>query len=142
MLDTARYTNLDQLAGRLHQTIDRLICGHFSEFSAAKTWSPAVNAYRLADRIEVCVELAGVDRESIQVTVDNGRLLIRGFRQPPEPPCQEGQPVQILAMEIDYGPFERGIALPKQVDAQKIAAEHRNGLLWIRLPLKPSQRSK
>jgi HSP20 family molecular chaperone IbpA len=38
-------------------------------------------------------------------------------------------------MEIDYGPFEREIVLPGDVDVNKARAEQKNGLLWISLPL-------
>jgi HSP20 family molecular chaperone IbpA len=44
--------------------------------------------------------------------------------------------VQLLAMEIDYGPFEREVLLPASVDIDNVHAEQRNGLLWISLPLK------
>ena len=46
--------------------------------------------------------------------------------------------MQMIAMEIDYGPFEREIALPDQVEAKKVHAEQKNGFLWIHLPLKKS----
>jgi HSP20 family molecular chaperone IbpA len=39
-------------------------------------------------------------------------------------------------MEIDYGPFEREVILPADVEVNKAHAEQRNGLLWISLPLK------
>jgi HSP20 family molecular chaperone IbpA len=44
--------------------------------------------------------------------------------------------VRLLAMEIDYGPFEREVALPAEVEVDQASAEQRNGLLWISLPLK------
>jgi len=46
--------------------------------------------------------------------------------------------MQMIAMEIDYGPFERGVRLPGEVDVTKVRAEQKNGLLWIHLPLKKS----
>jgi len=54
----------------------------------------------------------------------------------PEPTHAEGRAVQLLAMEIDYGPFEREVHLPEVVDIERVHAEQRNGLLWISLPLK------
>ena len=44
----------------------------------------------------------------------------------------------MIAMEIDYGPFEREVRLPDEVDVKKVHAEQKNGLLWIHLPLKKS----
>jgi HSP20 family molecular chaperone IbpA len=42
----------------------------------------------------------------------------------------------MLALEIDYGPFERRVELPAEVDVEQARAEQENGLLWIYLPLK------
>jgi len=39
-------------------------------------------------------------------------------------------------MEIDYGPFERMLELPAEVDPERVNAEHREGLLWVYLPLR------
>ena len=64
------------------------------------------------------------------------RLIVRGVRDVPEPTHAEGRAVQLLAMEIDYGPFEREVRLPASVDIDNVHAEQRNGLLWISLPLK------
>ena len=44
--------------------------------------------------------------------------------------------VQMLALEIDYGSFEREFELPAEVDVKQSRAEQENGLLWIHLPLK------
>jgi HSP20 family protein len=46
--------------------------------------------------------------------------------------------MQMIAMEIDYGPFEREVRLPDEVDVNKVHADQKNGLLWIHLPLRKS----
>jgi HSP20 family protein len=84
----------------------------------------------------VSVEPAGVDPSGIDLTVESERLILRGVRDVPEPTHAEGRAVQLLAMEIDYGPFEREMRLPALVDIEKVHAEQRNGFLWISLPLK------
>ena len=68
--------------------------------------------------------------------VEPRRVVIRGTRELPEPPCGDGCAVQVLALEIDYGPFEREVRLPLEVDVEQSSAEQENGLLWIYLPLK------
>jgi len=78
----------------------------------------------------------GAGTDLIDLRIDGQRLVIRGMRQQPEPRESEGPPVQILALEIDHGPFEREIVLPPDVDAERVQAEQRNGLLWISLPLR------
>lgn len=101
----------------------------------AVPWSPAVNAYRCADRYVICVELAGVHKDSIEIEIEPRRLRLRGQRPPPEPTCDPNQPPQVLALEIDYGAFARDIALPESVDPDRSTAEQRQGMLWISLPL-------
>lgn len=64
--------------------------------------------------------------------------MIRGTRELPEPTGDEGCAKQLLAMEIDYGPFERELAFPVDVEFDQAHAEQRNGLLWISLPVKDS----
>lgn len=100
------------------------------------SWQPAINAYRCEDNIRICVDLAGVDRSDIELTVEPKRVTIRGTRELPEPTDVEDSTVQMMIMEIDYGPFERTVGLPEEIDTNKAKAEQRNGLLWISLPLK------
>src|SRR5215510_11762640 len=105
-------------------------------FTGSTGWHPAVNAFRCGQHFIVCVELAGVERSAIDVRAEARRLIIRGTRPLPEPSCDEEPAAQILALEIDHGPFERVLELPVEVEHQRVSAEFRNGLLWIKLPLR------
>jgi HSP20 family protein len=135
-MDPTRGIKLRWLHGALHDVTYELARSRFSQF-APHTWEPAINAYRCESCIRICVDLAGVDRSQIDLTIEPRRLIIRGARELPEPTHAEGRAVQLLAMEIDYGPFEREVSLPAEVEIDKAHAEPRNGLLWISLPLKP-----
>jgi HSP20 family protein len=99
-------------------------------------WRPAINAFQCDKGIRICVDLAGVDRSQVDLTIESQRLAIRGTRQAPEPAEDEDRAVQMIAFEIDYGPFERILELPLKVDVARASAEQRNGLLWIELPFK------
>jgi HSP20 family protein len=134
-MDPNRNVKLRWAHGMLHDVTSELARLHFSRVGS-HTWEPAINAYRCDKCIRVCVDLAGVDRSRIDLTVEPERLILRGVRDVPEPTHDEGRAVQLLAMEIDYGPFEREVRLPASVDIEKVHAEQRNGLLWISLPLK------
>ena len=107
---------------------------HFSDFRAPRAWQPNVNAYRCEHCLRICVDLAGVDRGAIELVLVPGRLTISGRRALPEPSHGEGHAMQVLAMEIDHGPFERVIDLPHGIEPARVTAEQRNGLLWITLP--------
>jgi HSP20 family protein len=102
----------------------------------AHKWQPPINAFRCDTAVKICVDLAGVEKASIELTVEARRIVLSGTRETPEPADGEGRAVQVLALEIDYGPFERAVELPAEVDVEGAHAEHENGLLWIHLPLK------
>ena len=125
------------LHGALHDVTSELGRSRFSHF-APQVWVPAINAYRCNKCVRICVELAGVDRSLIDLTVESRRVIIRGTRELPEPKESEDRPLQLLAMEIDYGWFEREVPLLSEVEVDQASAEQRNGLLWISLPLKKS----
>ncbi|HEX4666569.1 MAG TPA: Hsp20/alpha crystallin family protein [Chthoniobacterales bacterium] len=99
-------------------------------------WRPAINAFQCDKGMRICVDLAGVDRSQVDLTIEPQRLAIRGTRQAPEPADDEDRAVQMIAFEIDYGPFERILELPLQVDVAQASAEQRNGFLWIELPFR------
>ena len=99
-------------------------------------WRPAINAFQCDTGLRICVDLAGVDRTQVELTVEPQRVVLRGTREAPEPTSDEGRAVQMIAFEIDYGPFERVVELPSAVDVDEAQAEQRNGFLWIELPFK------
>lgn len=114
---------------RVSRTVTRV----FGAVSAECGWTPSLNCYESPGMLYVCVELAGVDRDTIQVRVEPGRLTIHGHRATPEPPTDATH--RIHCMEIDAGPFERTLALPPTVKLDRVSSKYRDGLLWIELPL-------
>ena len=129
------FDHLERLQRQLGRVALQLTTVHFSPFGDAERWRPALNAYRCADHFVVYVDLAGVDKSTIKVFADKRRLSVRGSRPTPEPPCDQPQSVQILEMEIDYGPFHRTLELPAEIDPDGVRAEYRDGLLWLHLPV-------
>ena len=127
---------LNQLHGRLGDLVYQFTKVQFSHSPAPDTWSPAVNAYRCPKGFAICVDLAGVPKESIQVQVHQRKVRIEGNRQVPEPKGKDEEPVQILAMEIDAGRFSREIVLSADVEADAVRAEYQEGYLWIYLPFR------
>jgi HSP20 family protein len=99
-------------------------------------WHPAINAFQCEKGLRICVDLAGVDRSEVDLSIEPQRVMIRGTRQAPEPTASEGRAVQMIAFEIDYGPFERIIELPLPINVDLAKAEQRNGFLWIELPFR------
>jgi HSP20 family protein len=127
---------LNQLHGRLGDLVYQFTKVQFSHSPATETWRPAINAYRCPKGFAICVDLAGVPKDSIQVEVHKRKLRIEGQREVPEPKGKDEEPVQILAMEIDAGRFAREIVLPAEVESDAVKAEYKDGYLWIYLPFR------
>jgi HSP20 family protein len=135
MIETAQRDELQQLAGRVNRVVNQLWQLHFGEFCPVESWSPSINIYQLEKRLEVCVDLAGLEPSAIDVRVEAGRLTIRGFRPAPEPRAAQ-ETMRILTMEIDHGAFCRIISLSEHVDLARIKTDYTNGFLWVRLPFR------
>lgn len=116
----------------LHTT--RLEAQVFGAISAEQVWTPAVNVYECGAALHVCVELAGVRRETMSVSVQSGRLTIEGRREVPEPEAAAAQCIR--EMEIDHGLFRRVLTLSDSIDHKTVKSEYRDGMLWIILPVK------
>lgn len=93
-------------------------------------WIPNADVYETPDRLIVKMELAGISREDLEVTLVDRQLVVRGNR--PDP-CRHGK-CSFRQMEIDYGRFERRIVIPRSVDGQRVMATYRNGFLHVELP--------
>ncbi len=95
------------------------------------TWVPPVDIYENGNQeLVLKAELPEMTKDDIELTVDNGTLTIRGERK------FEGElkEEQFHRIERRYGTFSRSFSLPPAVDATKVSAEYRNGVLTIRLP--------
>jgi HSP20 family protein len=77
-------------------------------------------------------ELAGLSREDIDVTVENGTIVIKGEKKF-DPAVKEEH---YRRVERSYGTFHRSFTLPNTVDAAKVSAEFKNGVLTIVLPFR------
>lgn len=135
MPKSIRTIRLQRLQGQLGDVAYELTKVDLAGLRTPHRWKPAINAYQCDKCLRVCVDLAGVDRAEIELEVAPGRLILRGNRTLPEPADTANPAMQVLAMEIDHGAFEREIAIPPEVDRRRVRAEQSNGLLWIYMPL-------
>ncbi|MBI5686374.1 MAG: Hsp20/alpha crystallin family protein [Verrucomicrobia bacterium] len=104
--------------------------GGAGEAGGAHQWIPSADVYETPERWVVKMEVAGINREDVEITLDDRTLVVRGCR--PDP-CRTGQ-CKFRQVEIDYGQFERRFIIPKSVDAERVTASYRNGFLVIELP--------
>jgi len=94
------------------------------------TWMPAVDIRETDDALLVSAELPGIAKEDVHVDVHDGVLSISGERKYEKDVKEEN----VHRTERSYGRFSRSFTLPHTVDANKVAAKMKDGMLEIRLP--------
>ena len=100
--------------------------------SGRSTWMPNTDVYESADQWIVKMELAGLDKENLEVTLHGRLLVVCGCR---EDTCRQRQRrCSFRQMEIDYGFFERRLVIPHAVDTKRVRAALHNGFLRVELP--------
>lgn len=95
-------------------------------------WIPVVDVIERKNEFLVRVELPGVEKEDVRVSVRKNTLIIEGERK--SPPEIKEKDVEYYLCESVYGKFHREISLPVPVEAEKIKAVFKNGVLEIELP--------
>ncbi len=113
-----------------HQIHTSLHLVRLSSASSNVEWAPNTDIYETETSFVVRMEIAGVSQEDVHVSMSERTLLVRGRR--PDP-CRTKR-CHFRQMEIDYGFFERRLAIPQTVNARKIKANCKNGFLTIELP--------
>ena len=96
------------------------------------SWTPAVDIYEVEGALVLKAEVPDLRREDIDVSVENHTLTIRGERKLDNDIKQEN----FHRIERAYGSFMRQFSLPPTVDSTKIAAEYKNGVLTVKLPVR------
>ena len=115
----------------LRREIDRLFEDTFQNGGDRAGWVPTVNIHETANEFAFEVELPGLKPEQVEVTCDNGVLMIRGERMDER---KEGEEGRYHLVERSYGSFSRSFQLPQGVDDDHIEASFENGLLHVRVP--------
>ena len=90
-------------------------------------WIPAADVYEDEREYLLALDLPGIDREGLDVSLDDGRLVIRGERK-----GQEG--LHARRTERPQGRFVRTFSLPDAVDRASISADYKDGVLLLHLP--------
>ena len=103
------------------------------ELTSRGNWVPPVDIYETAGHdLVIKAELPDVNREDVEVTVENNTLTLKGTKSLPTDVKEE----QFRRVERRYGSFARSFTLPNTVDATKVSAEYKNGVLTVKLPFR------
>lgn len=100
------------------------------DFGLVNGWSPALDIYQDKDDVIVKVELPGMKKEEISISMHEGMVSISGERKT-ETESKEGESFR---RERFYGKFHRTIALPTAVNPNKVKAAYKDGVLTVTLP--------
>ncbi|MBI5116853.1 Hsp20/alpha crystallin family protein [Candidatus Poribacteria bacterium] len=101
-------------------------------------WAPAIDMYEDENKVVVKAELPGLTDKDIDVNIMNGTLTVKGEKKKEEEKKEHG----FYRLERSYGAFSRSITLPAAVDAGKVTASFKNGILEIELPKKEEAKPK
>jgi HSP20 family protein len=110
------------------------------EASCETYWIPNTDVYIAENGLVIKVELAGIRREDLELSAEDQRLIISGYR----PDCcrATNAKCEFLVMEINYGPFESIIEVPGGYDLTGAKAIYQNGFLRIDVPKRNHPRTK
>jgi HSP20 family protein len=139
-----------QMMRRMQEDMDRMF-GHFfggsgglglTSPAAGQQWAPSVDVSQTEREWCIEADLPGVDKDQIEVQVQQGHLLLRAEmrqEQADEPEGdeqqqREGAQRQYQRRERRYGFFERVLSLPENVDQENIHCDFRNGVLTVHIP--------
>lgn len=98
-------------------------------------WTPAADVYNREQEYLIMIDLPGIEREALELSLDNDRLVVRGLRTI--------EPNTAQRPERRHGRFLRRFGpLPSTVDQAAITAEYKDGVLMVRLPKRQEQKAR
>ena len=131
--DVSPWSPFDQLLS-LQNELNRLMRFPHGEFPRPSEffsgWVPPLDFYEDKDNFIVKIELPGMKKEAIEISLHDGALTITGERNPAE----EYREVETFRSERFQGRFHRTLSLPKPVNPDQVKAAYVNGILTVTLP--------
>jgi HSP20 family protein len=122
---------LDRLAN-VREEMDRVFETSFGSFfrplASFGRWTPAVDVFSDKDQFTVRVEVQGLTKEEIDISLHGATLTVSGERK------HQGNADQGFHTERFFGRFQRSLTLPALVNAEKVNATYKDGILTVVLP--------
>jgi len=118
----------------LRQEIDRLFEAPLAELAHGSQilsgWTPALDVYEDKDHVYVRVEVPGMKKEDIDLSLHDGSLSISGERKGED----TFKNAEVYRNERFFGRFQRTVTLPTSVQADKVKAQYQDGILTVTFP--------
>ena len=133
-----RWEPTRELASMEIDRLNRMFSDFYGE-TFGRSWMPPVDIYENEEHeVVIKAELPEMKREDIGITFENNVLTIKGERKVEEVSRRES----FQRMERQYGAFSRSFTVPATVDAGRITAVYKEGVLTVRLPQREDARPK
>ncbi len=129
------WRNLQRVQEEMSRLVDDRLLGRGGE---SVGWMPNVDIFEDEEGLSLRFELAGIESKDVDIRFENGVLTLRGERKLEH----EDKRDKYHRVELSYGTFTRSFSLPGSIDAEKIKAESKNGVLTVLLPKKPEAKPK
>jgi HSP20 family protein len=120
------------------RTFEDAVARMLNEPRGARPWSPSVDIFETENELILKADLPDVKLEDIEVRVENQTLTLKGERKFEKDESNRG----FHRIERQYGTFVRSFTVPASVDAERVAAEYKNGVLTVRLPKKEAAKPR
>ena len=106
--------------------------------ASTRTWAPPVDIYENGDNLVLKAELPGINPDDVEIRVEDNTLYLKGERKFEK----EVKEQNYHRVERSYGTFTRTFSLPNSVDADKVAANYKDGVLTLTMPKKEEAKPK
>ena len=105
---------------------------------STRTWAPAVDIFENGDSLVLKAELPGINPDDVEICVEDNTLYLKGERKFEK----EVKEQNYHRVERSYGTFTRSFSLPNSVDADKVGANYKDGVLTLTMPKKEEAKPK
>jgi HSP20 family protein len=105
---------------------------------STRTWAPPVDIFENENNIVLKAELPGVEPKDVEIRVEDNTLYLKGERKFEKETKEENY----HRIERSYGSFARSFSLPNSIDAEKVGADYKDGLLTLTLPKREEAKPK
>jgi HSP20 family protein len=125
---------MSNLKQEMDRMLERVFEGKWDELPAVGDWAPSMDISETKDSLVAKVEAPGMDQKDIQISLQENLLTIKGEKKQE----REEKDERYHRVERSYGSFTRSVRLPVGVDASKVTATFKNGLLTVTMPKTPA----
>lgn len=128
------WTGLSTMRKEMDRLFERFWEGDLPELPWTGEWAPALDVSETKDTVMVKAEVPGMDPKDIALSLQDQVLTLKGEKKQEK----EEKDEHYYRAERSYGAFARAIRLPAPVDASKVTASFKHGLLKVTLPKAPA----